>query len=463
MARYPIPERYKTIEDYIKYLGKNTQVGYRANLNNFFRFLNIKPDEYLNLGRDYEKDIQDFAYSIRSRPPKTQNSYISVLRGFFEHYDIDIKSKIWRQIRRRNHIIGNKPISEDFIPNNENLRKILNHCKSAKDKSLFLFVATTGMRIDEVLNLTFDDVDMENRHVTVRAFDMKGGNFNTKTGVKRHTFFTEETKEALESWLKEREKFFTNGYRKSKFIRDQMEKKGYTFIKSKERHRYNVWVPYRDGKEVSIEQIMKLDNRIFPFNYANALEMWNSILEKAGPPYNEKDKNPQLKNPRYRCRIHALRKFWFTQMESSGANKQHLDTIGGHDSELNGIYARFPVDTLKDTYDNFSSCLSIFTELEKVKGEVQSQLDMQETTISSLVHKNNEIEKLNGQLVDNIRYLEHRVEDMIDNREREEEQAEIQEKETKEYTERFAKENPEEFAEVLKYVKLLKKLGLKAI
>ena len=445
MSRYPVPERHQIIEDFVQYLGKSTKVCYRAILNGYFRFLKIdSPNEYFKIERDYSKDLQEFAFSIRIRPPKTQQSSFSILKNFFEHYDIAIKTRIWKQIRQRNHINGSRAIIEEFVPTNDDLKKILNHSKSAKDKALFSLLATAGMRIDEALSLTFDDIDMEKRHIVIQG--VKDGEFNTKTGSKRHTFFTQEAKEVLESWLVEREKFLENGYRKSSFVRKKLSDLGISFKKmpASDHDRPNVWIPYKDGKEISREELFKNENRIFPFLYTNALEMWTTILERAGPPYNEKDNNPRLNSPIIKCRIHTLRKFFYTQLESTGANIQHINFMGGHDSELNRTYTSFTVDKLKETYDKHCYYLSIFTDLEKTERKIKPQLEAQSTTITSLIEKNQKMEHSNQHLLDLTSLLQKRIDGMEFNRDEQMNKSEKSEISLETYNKKLKEAYPEE-------------------
>gem|GEM_PF-2666951 len=119
-------QRYEVIEDYVQYLAKQSQITYRSSLNNFFKFLGVDPQLYLHSGRDFNRDIMDFALSIKTSPPMSQRTWLSAIKGFFQHNDVVLKPSLWDTIRKRNHIT-NRSLTKDFVPTNEDLRKLLVH------------------------------------------------------------------------------------------------------------------------------------------------------------------------------------------------------------------------------------------------------------------------------------------------------------------------------------------------
>ena len=432
----------KAIDKFLKYgaPSKGTEMTYRSHLKEYFKVLKVKdPDKYFDNGRDYKTDVKDFALAIRDRPPNTQKSKLSCIRKFLSEYDIEFPSKFWNRIKMENHLKGNRTIVEEKIPNNSQLKQILQF-GGIKERALFLLNATSGTRIDEVLSLTFNDIDMENRMIRIREEA-------TKSRYKRITFFTEEAKEALEAWLELRPKYLRNSYAKSKFVRESFEKYGYKF----NRFKNGTWGISKDGKPITKEQLVENENRIFPFRYHTALNIWRRLLEEAGSPFNEKDENPKLKFPRYKFHIHTLKKFWFRCLENTGANRNHIDSMGAHESELNNTYAKFAPETLKETYDQNSNSLSIFSDMDKFDKMYKPKIAEQDTAISSLARTNKEYKDLISQLkeqnermervsnhqFDRIRMLEYRIEDMSYYRAVEQDQDTILKKEEKEYLYKF--------------------------
>ena len=368
--------KYQIIEDFVNGLAPSSKISYRSHMNNFFSYLKVDPQMYLNNGRDYNQDVLNYAYNVmKNKPPKTQQAELSTIKGFFTHYDISLRPSIWDTIRKRNHI-KNRTITEDFVPTNEELKKVLIHTTNCKDRALFTFCATTGMRIDEVLSIEVSDINWEMRHVHIRESI-------SKTRTERDTFFTEEVKTILLEWLKERPKFLTNSFRKSPYVRKHYESLGYTFQKKD-----NVWIAYKDGRQFDITQ---LEDRIFPFHYTNAVSMHNNMVEKAGAPYNEKDNNEKLKDNRYKYHIHCYRKFWETAFASTRAPKAHIDYMIGHESQLDRTYIKFKLDDLKKTYDKFSYCLSIFSDKKQFMEQTMPEIQQQKTTIASLMSEMHEM------------------------------------------------------------------------
>ena len=72
-----------------------------------------------------------------------------------------------------------------------------------------------------------------------------------------------------------------------------------------------------------------------------------------------------------------------------------------------------------------------------------------------------EKDKLEIQYGTKIKELEYKIQDMINKRDKEIQDAELQAKLDKEHTKKFAKEHPEKYEKVLELVKTLKDLGLK--
>jgi len=299
---------------------------------------------------------------------------LACVKVFLERYDVELKKREWQDIMTRNNLRRARPITQKATPNNADLRAILSY-GDIKSRALFVFTCTTGMRIDEILSLTFDDIDMEKCHVHVKREI-------AKCGSSRDTFFSIETRELLNQWLIERERYLIRGYRKSKFVRNKLEREGF------ELRKYNhIWCVLLDNIKLSNGELIRMENRIFPFEYQNVATMWHNLLEKAGDPYNKKDGKYYLYN------IHSLRRFWFTQMESSGANINFINYMGGHESELNSDYTSFDVKKLKEDYDKHQNYLSIFSRMDEIDRFIKPELQKQDSTISKIVIENMELKQ----------------------------------------------------------------------
>ncbi|MCK4348823.1 MAG: site-specific integrase, partial [Thermoplasmatales archaeon] len=327
----PIKKKYEIIENALDKITKKpgTKSTYRSYINRYFKILGVEnPNSYLTSNRNYTDDIWTVAKEIENIPAKTQQTFVSAVKRFLRRLDVDIKAREWEDISSRNELTKVYALTDDVIPKSSQLKQLL-QLSTPKIKILVLFLATTGCRLNEALQITWKDVDMDKRKVKL------SGEI-TKSSMKRFTFFTEETKDALEAWKIERHRFITHSMKKSIFVRNQLAKDGFEIKKKNDK-----WVIYKDGKRIDREKVIELDQRVFPFSSYTAQASWITLLEKAGMPFNEKDNNPKFDRPRYRFHIHCLRKFWFHSFQNTGANKNHIDFMGGHQSLLDATYTDF--------------------------------------------------------------------------------------------------------------------------
>ena len=286
----------KIIEDYLeKYYGVDSRDTARVYLKAFFTEMNETPDKFIKKNKkEITKVIWDFAKKIEGRPPKTQNCMISFIKKFLVRNKKTIDEVEWEDIRNRNNLKRASPITKKKTPTQQDLKKILSYTTGVKSKALFTLLASSGLRIDEALSLTFNDIDLEKREVEI--IDETG-----KRNISRIAFFTPEAKEQIELWIPERKRMLQRRYKTSSYVREQLKNMGYV-VKREDiyNHKYGKpyyrWYVYKDRRELSKDEIINMDDRIFPFDYITAQRMWTNLLEKAGKPYNEINKNPRRGN-----------------------------------------------------------------------------------------------------------------------------------------------------------------------
>ena len=380
----------KIVEEYLKkYYGnigsRKTTLVY---LKKFFETIDMQPKDFLKLSnKDIESSLFGYMIAIGENPKKTQISCLSAIKKFLDRHEVDIKTKIWEDLRIRNNLNkGTYALTKKETPTQNDLKKILSYATGIKPRALFMFCAATGLRIDEALALNFDNIDFEKRKVEL--------NEEAKAELPRYTFFTPEVKEQLELWIPERKRMLLRRYKSSKYIRDQFKTMGYdvkredkfdTHTKGKPIYHWNV---YKDGRELSREEIIEMEKRVFPFDYITAQRMWANLLEKAGAPYNKKDTNPKLQYPRYMYNIHSLRRFWLTQLMFERANKEYVDYMGGHWTNLDAVYKYENTHmraVLKEEYDQHMKCLLVF--------ESQPDLSGIHEELTGLKEENNELKR----------------------------------------------------------------------
>jgi len=392
----------KLVESYLKkHYSEKSRDTAKVYLKHFFTTMNEDPEKFIKKSKKEITDIiWDYAKKIDKRAPKTQHSMLSFIKKFLVRMRTPIDEVEWEEIKTRNGVKKARAIAKKKTPTLQELKKILSYTTSIKAKSLFVFCASTGCRINEALQLRWSDIDLKERRVDLLDEVAKFDN-------PRYTFFTPECKELLELWRPEREKALKRMFKKSKFLRDKLERQGYKVYQVKQgivkqngkTYDQYYWKISKDGKELNKEEIIALDDRIWPFDYINASRMWVNLLEKAGSSFNEIDPNPKLKFKKYLYNEHCLRRFWFTQLASDRMNSEYVNFIGGHLSDLSATYKDFDTEIfrrkIKEEYDKHLGCLSIF-EVQPDLSEIHDKLKEKDEEIKDLKRRLEEMEKKFG-------------------------------------------------------------------
>lgn len=361
-----------TIERYVKKVGKKSQHTYKSTLLKFFRIVGRDPEQYVPTGFEflengdkkkvvmmYYRDLEKVANEVKGTPPKSINTLFASVKKYFSVFHVDLPTQCWKDNLTIAGVGKARPVTKKQTPTSNDIKLICSDAR-LKAKALISFASATGIRIDEMLKIKLEDINMENRSVI----------FIGKGDIKRISFFHEECKEIIQEWLLKREEYIKKKGKKSKFA--------------------------REGKQI------KDDTRLFPFGQRVAWEMWTRLLERAGSPYSDKD----IVNGkgRFKYNFHSLRRYWFTQLEGTKADTNHINIIGGHQSELDATYKEVESHTCKlakeykKTYDKYSHCLNIFSDYSRVKTEIGDKFSYQNRMIQNLKDENsylnNEVEDL---------------------------------------------------------------------
>jgi len=249
----------------------------------------------------------------------------------------------------------------------EKLRKILTHC-DAKGKALFLFLESSAIRVGEVLQLQLDDIDFQSKPVP--KIDVRGE--YTKTGNVCRTFLSKEAKSFLLEWLRVREQY----------------------LKSSEKRGRGLANKFRDGRGLKPKE----DNRIFPFSFSVARDMWNNALKKSGLEKRDKGTN------RLTLHIHMLRKYCSSTLKLAGANPVVVERLMGHEVGMSAEYLKIPDATLLEEYMKGEPHLHVFTT------EVITELKTGVSGIASeYVKLKNKVRRLETELDELSKFLEEKV------------------------------------------------------
>lgn len=320
----------KTVEDFLtNFTSGSTIRGYRCHLKYFFKVIGKDPDNYivdvrrlenneqLDAMETYERDIKIYwKWLIEKKlAPKTISNAVDCVRVFLKQYRIRLDDIVWENIRRRG--TGNKPITQEAVLTPEILKKILIH-GDAKSRGMCLTLASSGMRIGELVQLKREDVDFDSKPTKINVRYL-GPNSGVKTKTSRITFISDEATEALKEWWKQRDKSLSLSVQRTNFPN----------VKKK------------------IE-----DDRVFPFETTNARNIWNRMLKKAG--LDQKDP----RTGRFLIHIHSTRKFFRTKF--SKHDRDVAELLMGHAGYLSPNYLRFTEDELKEEYLKGMKHLLIF-------------------------------------------------------------------------------------------------------
>jgi integrase len=328
----------------------STQRIYRGNLNTFFEHIHADPKTYFKEKRDYQQDLLDYWITLKDYAPCTRSGKITTVRQFLEENDIMINRKTWNIIKRQKKAI---PKSLDHVPTPQELKSILQH-GGVKEKALFL-LASSGVRIDEALNLTLNDIELtDERGNPISPAKIKIRQEISKNDTPRITFMSDEARDIVIEWLKIREDYLHAAVKRL--------------------------------AKLHIEKKLN-DDRVFPFAWSTAWVMWMRLLNKSKFNKSNKttDKN-KLKKAKYEIRyeihLHTLRKFMMNRMK--GVTRiDAVEQLAGHEGYLDRAYRRLDESELREAYLQGMPSVTILSTALDLSG-VHQELDDLKTQVLEL-------------------------------------------------------------------------------
>ena len=117
----------------------------------------------------------------------TINKHISHLKRIFKFNDIDSDIFKIRKIKEKFVTFGTCEDDPEEV-----IKKIL-PILSLQNKLILILLYDTGVRLNELLNIKYEEVDWENRYILLTT---------TKTGRQRYVFFTKEFKKLATTFRK---------------------------------------------------------------------------------------------------------------------------------------------------------------------------------------------------------------------------------------------------------------------
>ncbi len=288
---------------------------------------------------DYLTDIKSFLNDMNDNlTAKTLNTYITAVREYFrEEHDLEIDESEWKKMKRRGLIPKGQTASRDKLLTKKELRRVVSHLDSF-GRSIVLFMITSGARVGEAIQVRVDDLMLDEDPPRVRL-DRR----YTKNGRARTVFMTEEAKEEIEEWLE---------------IRKGREKQTAPHLreKKKENRTYET-------------------DRVWNTLTGNVRKRWNRALKKAG--LDDKDR----KTGRRYYHLHTLRKYFRTRLS---LEKEIVEMLLGHESELDRAYNRYTEQQLGEKYKEASKSLCVYKEWKEIQPNLSKEIDQDLKTYKTM-------------------------------------------------------------------------------
>jgi len=267
----------------------STVEAYIKAINKFVGFLGLEdPEKVLTAIQSGQVDpaakVDQFIdKSLEGVAHATVRNYLFGVKKWFELSGVKVD---WERIE----FPSSAETSEsDRAPSKEELKNLLNHASSARDRAAIMVLTSSGLRIGTMLSLKVGDVDFDSYPdvAKIKVERKRGRKFvGKRRGSQGRVFFTwitEEAKKALMEYLEERRRAGETLTADSPLFEDSQGQ----------------------GKFVTVE---------------NFERVWYRLLKRAG--LNEKS------NRQYMLHLHTLRKYF--RSNCVGVDPSYRETWMGH-------------------------------------------------------------------------------------------------------------------------------------
>lgn len=252
-----------------------------------------------------------------------------------------------------------------------------------RDRAIILTLASSGLRVGELLSLDIRDIDLESSPVMINVRASK-----SKNKQARFTFITDEAKASVKAWLK---------------VRDE-------YLKESSKHNMNL---IATGKSAPVQTDSTL---LFPVSDSMVAGAWETCLKKAG--LYEKDSE----SGRNVYRLHSLRKFFISSLSLAGA-KTLAEHLAGHDGYLDASYRRVSPEYAAAEYRKLmhvlTCCIDPTTkkELEAQKAAIVTLTETsgyQRESVEFLREQNSKLQEQIKEMLGQMKDLKKVQDDLLD-------------------------------------------------
>lgn len=283
--------------------------------------------------------LDDFVtYLVRKKnAPHTTKNYLSSVKKWMRYEEVELSSDKLSDIV---DLPRQYSITRDRIPTAEELRDMTLVSK-ARGKALLTVLASSGMRVGEMLALRVRDIEFGAVPTRIHLCPE-----TTKDRQERWCFISDEATSFLGEYLKERvncpESFVFLG-------RHQGLSDGGTPFKT-----------CRTGGPSAVE------NR--PITYWDADFLFSTALKNAG--HVEKDDHNRDK-----IHIHTLRKFFFTRMLAV-LGREITEALMGHKEYLDAAYRRYTLEELGKHYLAGMDAVTVMANRSVSRDEMEKRVEL---------------------------------------------------------------------------------------
>lgn len=249
---------------------------------------------------------------------------MAAVRSFYKSYDIILSNGASRTKKAKSKKENNNFLSKDDI------KKLLVNVKNLREKSVILIMSTSGMAIQEIVNLQIGDISIDEDGIGTISVR------RSKTDVDYFTFISPEATKALHDYWEER---------------DRIQE-----------------VPVHDEKGK-----LKLNEPVF-VNYGNRqkrgqmnklimIKHFRDLGEELG--YGGKTGAGKDRKGLSKSRSHGFRKFFISTLKNAGMPTEKVEFLAGHTrTDLDEAYNNIDINKLKELYKQYLPYLTFERTIE---------------------------------------------------------------------------------------------------
>jgi integrase len=290
---------------------------------------------------------------------KISNTYVNAIRSFYSTFDITVR------LRGRSKLPKPKVENRRLRLTNLDVRKLLDHCSSPRDRAIILTMFQSGMDVSTLCSLRYGDVAPgleKNEHpLTLHLY-------RKKSGTEYVTFLGKDGIEAIRAYL------------------NTLRARG-------------IELKYEDPLFLKEGAKAKTPEPIAPFLVQ---KLMRELAAKTGL---VSEKNNGKQNP---ISPHALRESFSSILASHGVPSSVIDFMLGHEvGELNEAYQTVQLVDLKKIYREVEPYLSVSMgeDLTKLK-EIEEREREVQRIINSLISENLQLKERIKKLEDGFKEVQ---------------------------------------------------------